>query len=176
MSPDYRRPTEPPTSTFPEPAPVPIVRLWRTRPLLRPPLRRSSGLLCVCGLADPPPQAPPWVVSSAASSTLVVLWAERRNPCILRYTGVPVRSLTAICGDQAAFWVWVSLPIHLRSLIRRWSARSGRRPSSVLARARGQQRGSGVPVRYSDCPRSGQAVVWVPARSAFSSASLPILM
>ena len=55
MSPDYRRPIESPTFAFPEPARAPIVRLWRTRPLLRPPLRRSSGLLCVCTLPDSPP-------------------------------------------------------------------------------------------------------------------------
>ena len=96
-----------------------------------------------------------------------------------RGSGIPVRCSGCLRDDRAAVCVCALSLIHLRSLLLcgLLDLVSDRDGSVVwLPRVRGQQRGSGVPVRYSDCPRGDQAVVWVPARSAFSPASLPTLM
>ena len=75
---------------------------------------------------------------------------QRRGP------GVPVRYSGRRRDDRAAVCVCALSPIHLRSLLLcgLLGLVSDRDGGVVwLARVRGQQRGSGVPVRYSDCPR-----------------------
>ena len=89
-------------------------------------------------------------------------WWTLRPACKQRRgSGVPVRYSGSRRDDRAAVCVCALSVIHPRSLLLcgLLGLVSDRDGSVVwLARVRGQQRCSGVPVRYSDCPRGDQAV------------------